>query len=291
MNTNYSYLSHSWFRDFLYEPHAVTALTGLVFLVYLEAVSMTRSGWRTSLLCGLTLGVVAVSDLFVGMSALLWFAVMNARPFLREKQSRWPIAIASLAALVVISGGFALQLFPARTGAMILGFHPMAKFGPLYLLVELGPLCVFGAAGVYLCVRQGRYTAFRSVFLLLAISLVVAFVVIVPVLINLVIRKSIKVVQLPLVVFAAVACDAFLRLPARHWMRHAGAALIFAGFLTLGSDLYQYVTPRNCPESWDGLHQPGRDAHFGMDPQPYAGRRDRPAFGSGPSRSQGQRRL
>ncbi len=241
VNADYSYLSHSWFRDFLYEPHAVTALTGLVFLVYLEAMSMARSGWRTSLVSGLMLGVVAVSDLFVGMIALVWFAVMNGGPFLREKEMRYPIALAALVAAVVISGGFGLQLFPARTGEMILGIHPMTKFGPIYLLVELGPLFVFGAAGVYLCLRRGQNTAFRSVFPLLLVSLVVAFVVIVPVLINLVIRKSIKVVQLPLVVFAAVACDAFLRLPARHWMRLTGAALIFAGFLTLCTDLFQYV--------------------------------------------------
>jgi len=248
VNTTYSYLSHSWFRDFLYEPHAVTALTGLVFLVYLEAMSMARSGWKTSLVSGLTLGVVAVTDLFIGMIALLWFAVMNGRPFLREREMRYPIALASLVALAVISGGFGLQLFPARSGEMIVGIHPMTKFAPLYLLVELGPLFVFGAAGVYLCVRRGRYTAFHSVFPLLLIALVVAFVVIVPSLINQVIRKSIKVVQLPLVVFAAVACDAFLCLPARHWMRPAGAALILAGFLTLGTDLFQYVdleTARN----------------------------------------------
>jgi hypothetical protein len=241
VNTSYSYLSHSWYRDFLYEPHAVTALTVLVFLVYLESTSTTRSGWRTSLLSGLLVGVVAVTDLFVGMIAVTWFAAMNGRPFLQEKQTRFPIAVASLVAIAVISGAFALQLFPAHTGQLRLGIHPMTKFGPIYLLVELGPLLVFGVVGLFLCLRRRQSTVFHPILLLLAIALVVAFTLIVPVEINQVIRKSIKVVQLPLVVLAGVACDAYLRLPERHWLRPAGVTVIFAGFLTLCTDVFQYT--------------------------------------------------
>jgi hypothetical protein len=204
-------------------------------------MSLARSGWKTSLISGLMLGAVAVTDLFVGMNALLWFAVVNVRPFFRERETRYRIAFASLVALVVIFGGFVLELFPARTGELTLGLHRMAKIAPIYLLVELGPLFVLGSAGLYLSLRGGRYTDFRSVFPLLLMSLIVAFVVVVPYELNIVIRKSIKVVQLPLLVFTAVACDALLRLPARHWMRVTGAALIFLGFSTLGTDLYQYV--------------------------------------------------
>jgi len=263
VNTSYSYLSHSWYRDLLYEPHAVTALTGLMFLVYLESTSTTRSGWRASLLSGLMLGVVAVTDLFVGMIALTWFAAMNGRPFLQEKQTRFPIVVASLVAIAVISGAFVLQLFPARTGQLRLGIHPMMKFGPIYLVVELGSLFVFGVVGLYLCLRRRQSAVFHPILLLLVIALVVAFTVIVPVEINQVIRKSIKVVQLPLVVLAAVACDAFLRLPKRHWLRRAGAAVIFAGFLTLCTDVFQYTDVR--PVRGRGTEYIGTDRMLALE--------------------------
>jgi hypothetical protein len=241
LNLGYSCLTHSWYRDFLYEPHAVTALTCLLFLVYLESTSLTRSSTRISLLAGVTLGIVTVTDLFVGMIALLWFAVLNARLFLQEKHLRFPIAVESLAVTAVILGAFLLQLFPARSSQLGLGFHAMTKYAPIYLLVELGPLFVFGALGLYLCLLRRRSTEFRPVLVLLVTALVIAFTVIVPVEVNQVIRKSIKVVQVPLVILTAVACDAYLRLPRRHWLRLAGAAVIVAGFTALCTDVFQYI--------------------------------------------------
>jgi hypothetical protein len=238
--TSFSYLSHSWYRDFLYEPHAVTAMSGLVLVTYLESASLTRKSWRTGLLAGLMLGDVAVTDLFVGMIALVWFASMNGQPFLRQTQSRLAIAVASLVAVSIVLGAFALQLFPARTGQLRFGLHGTAKYAPIYLFVELGPLFVFGGFGLYLCLRRHQFAVFRPVLLLFVIALVVAFTVIVPIEINQVIRKSIKVVQIPLVVFAAVACDVCIAIPGRDWLRWAGVGVVGAGFLTLCTDAFQY---------------------------------------------------
>jgi hypothetical protein len=241
LNTWASYLSHSWYRDLLYEPHAVTALSGVVFLVYLETASMTRASRKTSLLAGMILGAIAVTDLFIGMIALLWFGAMNAAPFLREKQSRYPIAVAAFAAAAVVSGGFALQLFPARSGQLLLGVHPVTKFGPFYLLVELGPVFVFGIAGLYLCLCRRQIVAFRPILILLIVTLIVTFTVIVPVEVNQVIRKSTKVVQIPLVVLAALACEACLCFPGRRWLRWVGATVVAGGFVTFCTDVFQYT--------------------------------------------------
>jgi hypothetical protein len=42
-------------------------------------------------------------------------------------------------------------------------------------------------------------------------------------------------------IFAAVACDSFVGLPRRNWLRLAGAVVIAAGFLTLCTDVFQYT--------------------------------------------------
>lgn len=241
IHIDYSCISHSWYRDLLYEPHAVTALSGLLLLVYLESASMTRERPRTSVLAGLVLGVVAVTDLFVGMIALLWFAAMNAGPFLRSKQLRLRIVAASLLALTVVAGAFALQLFPARSGQLRLGIHRAARYGPVYLLIELGPVLLFGVAGLYLCLRRRQSAIFRPILCLGIVSLFVAFAVIVPVEINQIIRKSIKVVQIPLVVLATLGLDAWAGLPKRHWLRWGGAAVVVGGFLTFCTDVFLYT--------------------------------------------------
>jgi hypothetical protein len=241
ININYSYLSHSWFRDCLYEPHAVTAITFLLFLFYLRNITTTRSALGSSLLSGLVLGIIIMTDLFIGMIGLIWFVTANVRPFLRGNEGRAHIVLSSLVSIVVILSAFGLQLFPARGGALRLGIHPMAKFAPIYLLVELGPLFAFGAVGLYLSLRQGRIPFFHSMLLLLAIALFLCFTVVIPLEPNQVIRKAIKVVQVPLVVFTSVACSVYLDLPSRHWFRLAGVPVILAGFLTLCTDIFQYV--------------------------------------------------
>ena len=124
-----------------------------------------------------------------------------------------------------------------------LGIHPITKDGPLYLLVELGPLFVFGVVGLYLALRRGDLDVFHSMLLLLVLALFVGFTLIVPYEPNVVIRKAIKVVQVPLVVFASVAFSGYLDLPPRHWLRIAGVSVILAGSLTLLSDILQYVDP------------------------------------------------
>jgi drug/metabolite transporter superfamily protein YnfA len=241
VNTDYSFLSHSWFRDFLYEPHAVTSLTCFAFLLYLDKIPKTEARLRQALLAGLILGAVTITDLFVGVIGLLWLALTSFRPFIRDCGSRFPILLELLVACAGIVGAFALGLFPARSGALHLALHPMTKYAPLYLLIEMGPIFVFGLTGIYLALRRDRTGSSTSLLLVLAISLLIAFTVVHGLVPNQVIRKSIKVVQFPLVIFAAVAWSAFLDLPRRHWLRLTGAVVALAGLSTIFTDLVQYV--------------------------------------------------
>ncbi len=219
----------------------MTAITFLLFLFYLRHITTNRSALGPNLLSGFVLSVIAVTDLFVCIIAIMWFAAVNVRPFLRGNEERTHIVLSSLITIVVILGAFGLQVFPARGGALRLGIHPMAKVAPVYLLVELGPLFVFGAIGLYLSLRQGRIPFFRSMLLLLAIALFLAFTLVMPLEPNIVIRKALKIVQVPLVVLASVACSAYLDLPSLHRFRLAGFSVILAGFLTLCTDVFQYV--------------------------------------------------
>jgi hypothetical protein len=241
LNAYFSFLSHSWFRDFLYEPHALTALTCVLVAIFFHNTSRAHPDWGASLFLGLFLGSAASADLFVGMIGLAWFGATNLGSFLRESGRRATILLSLLAATGVIAGAFALRVFPLGSGALHLGIHPMAKYGPLYLLVELGPIFVFGAIGIYLSLRRGNIAGYHSMLLLMLIGLVLAFTVMVPLGPSLVLRKSIKVVQVPLIIFAAVACAGYLDLHPRHWLRFAAVPIILAGFLTLVTDLRQYL--------------------------------------------------
>jgi hypothetical protein len=237
-NVDYSFLSHSWFRDFLYEPHAATAVSLLAFVIYLNNRPATRV---SSVVAGLILGSVAVTDVVVGMSSLAWFGAKSIWPFLRDSRERGLILLSGLACLAVVAGGFALDVFPRGSGVMQLSLHPAAKYGPIYLLLDLGPLFLFGAVGLYLCLRRGLDASLRSIALLLTVALGLAFLLNVEIEPNHMIRKSIKVVELALVVFAALACSRYVDLPHRHWLRIGGGIAILAGFVTLCTDLIQYV--------------------------------------------------
>ena len=211
VNIDYSFMSHSWFRDFLYEPHAATALSLLAFLIYLT--NRVAGGPGVSVLSGLVLGTIAITDILVGMIAFAWFGTWSLWPFLKRSESRSHIVLAALVSLAVILSAFGLHVFPARSGALRLGLHPAAKYGPIYLLIELGPLSIFGAVGLYGCRRRGLDASMRSMLLLLVLALLLAFTLIIDIEPNHVIRKSIKVVELALVVFATVACSLYLDLP------------------------------------------------------------------------------
>ena len=238
---NYSYLSHSWIRDFLYEPHAVTAVTLLVFLFYVTNDPKTQRGLIPSLVSGLILGVIPITDSFIGLIALLWFALMKLGPFLRKEESRVNITASFMVALGLILMAFRLQILPVRGDAFRFAIHPMAKIAPVYLLVEHGPLFVFAVVGFFCRFHPSAVPFRRSCLLLLGVALFLGFSVLVPLEPNIVIRKGIKAAQFPFVILASFAFSRYLDLPSRHWIRLAGIPVVIAGCVTLCTDIYQYT--------------------------------------------------
>jgi hypothetical protein len=238
----YTLLSHSWYRDLLYEPHAVTALTALLFALYLDRAPVPRPG--ISVLVGLALGTTVMTDSFIGVIGLASFAVVYAWRFLRDGRRRWPALLTAATIVIVLAGALALHVFPTSRGAVGPGPHPILKFAPAYLLLDLGPILIFGVTGLVLVALRSRLRDHGLLMAVLLVSLAVSFLVIVPLDPNTALRKGLKTLQIPLVVFAAEAANAYLARPRPRWLSAAAVAVVLAGAVTLVTDISQYVDVR-----------------------------------------------
>jgi hypothetical protein len=240
-NQDYSFLSHSWFRDFLYEPHAVTALTLLLAVL---ALNQNRPAPRRILagcLTGVALGVMLATDAFIGLLTVTYFAAAHAYGFVREAETRRPLLLAAAVTTAAGLAAVALGIFPLGERTVRFALHPAAKLAPVYLLVELGPLFLLGAVGTALVAYRRATRPLWPLLFLLALALLVAFTLQVPVEPNIVIRKSLKVAQLPLLVFVGVAL-----LAAAAWRHRAAwglavAAVVLPGLVTLVTDNALYL--------------------------------------------------
>jgi hypothetical protein len=237
----YSFLSHSWFRDFLYEPHAVTGLTLLLAVLVLSHPPAARRQPLAGLLVGVAFGAMLVTDAFIGLVGLLYYAALNLRAFLRDPSTRRPVLFAAAVTVAVLAAAVALGIFPVGGRGVRLVLHPMTKVAPVYLLVELGPLLVFGAAGVAVLVYRGATGPFRPLLGLTLLALAIGFTLQVPVEPNIVIRKGLKVAQLPVVVFVGVALLAAWSSPRRVAWAVAAMVVALPGLVTLGTDLLLYL--------------------------------------------------
>jgi hypothetical protein len=236
----YSFLSHSWFRDFLYEPHAVTALTLLLAVLVLSH----RPAGRRALvggLIGLAFGAMLVTDAFITLVGLLYFAAANLPAFLRDRAARGPLLIAAAVTVLVAVAAVAVGIFPLGGRAIRLALHPATKVAPAYLLLELGPQFVFGTLGVIVLAYRRELRPLLPLLGLLALALLLGFALKVPVEPNIVIRKSLKVAQVPLVVFVGFAVVAAAASRRRVAWAVAGALIVLPGLVTLGTDLALYL--------------------------------------------------
>jgi hypothetical protein len=235
---SYSQLSHSWFRDFLYEPHAITALTFLLFAVCLAQVSEVRT-WKVGLLTGIALGLALTTDAFIGLVGCAWYGLMNLRNLWRSN-ARASVICAGVMVIVVFSAALALEIFPLRGNLLRFKLHRTALVAPIYLVIELGPLFLMGIAGLLIVLRRREQASMGAMLTLVGIGLLFAFLVQNPQEPNIVLRKSIKVLQIPLVALCGVSFAWILE--NRRWRIAACAAVVvLGGMLTLWSDVFQYM--------------------------------------------------
>ncbi len=235
-----SMLSHCWFRDFLYEPHAVTALSLFLAVMVLNHARPARHSWGAGCLIGVGFGAMMVTDTFVGMVGLVCFAVTNLSGFFRDPPARPPLLLAAGVTVLVFVGARALGVFPDGNRALGLGVHPMTKVAPLYLLGELGPLFVFGVVGAGMLLYRGGSGGWLPLVALLGSTLLLGFCLrMAAVEPNIVLRKSLKVLQFPFVALTAVALRAVLSDARRFgW---AAVLVVVPGLVTRGTDTLKYL--------------------------------------------------
>ena len=169
---------------------------------------------------------------FCGLESLLrlW-----QRPEVRRSTVILGLALAGTVVLTIAVGAV-----PVQGGLLKIGLHRVARIAPFYLAIDVGPLALLAVIG-FLMSRRSAATPERSAWLGLAgVCLFTMFMVIVPTELNLVLRKSLKVLQIPLVVFATPTCGYLLKTPARRAL--AGVVFLLGGLTTV-TDIRHYLHP------------------------------------------------
>ncbi|WP_231749961.1 hypothetical protein [Tautonia plasticadhaerens] len=240
----YSGISHSWFRDLLYEPHAVTAMTMVVAAMMIDHADCGRTSTRVALLTGALLGLTALTDSFIGLIGAGWFACSRLRLLISDhSRVAWASTTAGLLAWAApIAAGMAAGILPVGgRSPMTIAPHLLLKYAPAYLLVELGPLLIFGAVGTVVLVRRlgpGRVAPLAWLGLVSIVFMFFASARMDP---DIALRKGLKTLQIPLVVAAGASCAAFLETGRSARLRGAGVLAISLGALTIATDMHHYL--------------------------------------------------
>ncbi|MET0154335.1 MAG: hypothetical protein ABW298_17230 [Candidatus Binatia bacterium] len=246
--SEFSLLSHSWFRDFLYEPHAVTALCGVVFLLFVKRSWIAQPTTKAGALIALMLGTVTATDTMLGVMAISWWGVVAVRQWLKSPGSR-PSLLACAGVLTgLLAGVIWLGILPTHSGAMEIGLHRMALWAPVYLFIELGPMFLFAVVGLVIGVKNRPFRLDRRFLSCAGVWLLLGFTLIAPSAPNLVIRKSLKILQIPLLAFSAYGLAWCLEQRHRRVFYVAATMAIAPAVLTLGTDVLQYTGVLQNPE-------------------------------------------
>lgn len=239
---DYSYLSHSWFRDFLFEPHAVTALIGFLLVLYLDRCGKERPTWQLGVLTGSILGTILITDIFIGVIALCYFGLNNIFDFFSNKEARkFAIFSGIFFGLTGIAAVWLGILPVGSSGVLTVVLHPLTKYLPLYLTAELGPIFLIGGIGIYSSIRYRRNEPMAAMYILCAVATLLAFTLYFQLDQDIALRKAIKVLEIPLVVFVGVAAAFYMHFLKRWAGRIIAILLVLPGVVTITTDITQYT--------------------------------------------------
>jgi hypothetical protein len=126
--------------------------------------------------------------------------------------------------------------------------HPMTRWAPAYLLVELGPMFIFAVVGLAIGLRDRRVRLDGRLLSCAAVWLLLGFTLYAPSAPNLAIRKSLKVLQIPFVALSACAFAWCLERGRRRLLCAASTVVIVPAVLTLATDVLQYTGVLQNPE-------------------------------------------
>lgn len=252
----FSNVSNGYFRDFLVEPHTLLALSAtLAMISMLHRSSYLPNSRLTSILLGILLGTMLGLEGFVGMTMILWFCILylyvslkhsehSRRLSILEKLShKWQGFVISMSvASIIILSLFLLKIFTVRTGVLIFKPYVMIiALAPIYLLLSYGPSFVLTLGGVRLYLKKHIKSDLMPILLLGLISVALMFFVRHFAEPNHVLRKSGKILQIPLLIFSGVYINHYLgrmRNPRAFYLILSG--MLVLGMLTLGVDIYSF---------------------------------------------------
>jgi hypothetical protein len=187
---NFSDLSHGFFRFYVFESQTLLGLSLLLISLFLLVNCPRESGGKNVILglVGLVTGVTLGVEVFTGMllaSVLMAFIVAEIIVLYKKKgfnlKGIFALVQPVIILIMIYAVYFIIEMFSFGYGNQSLVFRPykliLLTF-PAYLLLEFGPLAIFGTLGIHKIIRSGnmmkRYYLF---FVLLIFSfLIVLFV-------------------------------------------------------------------------------------------------------------------
>jgi hypothetical protein len=205
---SYSGMAHAWHRDFAVEPHATLALVlGLAFLLRLNVWRERRPALYESAVAGVLLGAAVGCDAFVGLTfAFAGFSILGFRCLKmgRDRGGYWLSLGTMGGTFVLVNLLYAVwEMHGGGSSFVHLSVYlRMLLLSPFALAIELGPTLVFGVVGLVLLFRRRDRGRDVDLVLVLLVSLFFMFFVQHDLSPNLFMRKSLKVIRLPLLVFA-----------------------------------------------------------------------------------------
>jgi len=224
-------VSASWLKDSLYEPQAILAL---MLVIALLQILPGRGGARRGVAVGFLLSVLAVTDIAIlFVVGVAWFLDRAIR-ILRERGRGRELLVETLAAgalgLVLFAAFYAVDLF--RMGgpgnALVVRLDPRLLVAiPFLLVLELGPLALA-------TLRPVRVPDWTILAVLGVVGVLFMAFVTESLEGNVILRKALKVVRLPVVLLGGLS---LLALP-RGWMPGIAAVGLVLALPTWVTDLH-----------------------------------------------------
>jgi hypothetical protein len=229
-------VSTSWYKDLLFQPHSMLALSEAMVLLYLADLPLCR--WR-AIGVGLLLGSIFLTDTVIFLIVSPAFAVwLLSTRTAREYVSELPVIAVS--ALAVAGLAFALKIFivPTYSNRILLApYSTVIVTLPAFVMLVYGAMPVAAVADLF--DRATAYVAERR-FLLILLLVSVFYMLFVTEALegNVFLRKALTVLRLAFFVLAA----RYLYVAPLTLIKKAIALLLLLGIPTLVTDVYATST-------------------------------------------------
>lgn len=217
----YSGLSHGMLRDFVIEPHGDFALCLILALFVLRRLRNNRErGFGGAFFEGLVLGLCFGSDSFLGIAACLWWGALTTFDIASSRFCPKRMVLNGLALLggflAIVPFYFAVEMFIRQAGTIaVVPYTRMILLFPLVFVLEYGPLWIFAVLGGPALFRRENRAKHLDSLLLIAIVVPMMLLLRQGFVHNLVFRKLLRILKLPILVSMGLYTDRVLKDPAR----------------------------------------------------------------------------